>query len=57
MLSAEDKNNLMCRYKALYFKKYKIRLSNEDALEKAMLLVQFWRIIRQPGREQDENNK
>lgn len=56
MLSPTDQNNLMHEYKDLYFKKYKIKLSDQEALAKAVLLVEFWRIIRRPVRKLNENN-
>lgn len=48
MLSLTDQNNLMHKYQDLYFKKYKIKLSDQEALAQATLLVEFWRIIRRP---------
>ena len=56
MLSPTDQNNLMHKYQNLYLKKYKIKLSSEEALAKATLLVEFWRIISRPIRKSNENN-
>jgi len=55
MLSIADQNEMMQKYKALYLRKYNIELSDQVALAKSMLLLEFWKIIRRPDRKQDES--